>query len=150
MFQTQLNALNAQGQEFSKAGAKIAKADIIVETRLLAEIPVVKKQALATLTSQLKPFQKQLQATLTADNAMIQAFATNFFSSFFSGNSAMAQADLQIITALQSMEVSAVNVFNFQATAAVTNYNARIAVLNNIASAASDFIANDKTILLGP
>ncbi len=147
--QTALATLNAQNQEFSSAGVKIAKADITVENRLVSDVTALTKQAKTTLTNQIKGFQAQLSATAASYNAEIQQFTQNFFASAAQGNFAAAQFDLAVINVLEQGVVAAVNVYAVQLTAASTNYNAVVASLNSVHDFATQNLTLDNDIIKG-
>jgi hypothetical protein len=144
--QQALANLNAQGQEFSPPGISIAKADLVVEKRILSDVSTLKKQANTTLQSQIKAAQHQLSANTAALNAAIQQFAQDFFMFLGQGNAAAAQFDLAAITILQQQAMPYVNAYYAQVNAASTQFNATMSSLGNISDAANQAISLDTTI----
>jgi hypothetical protein len=138
-----------QGQETTAAAKATAKADTVVENRLLADVKKMKATATSALAKQLAPFQAQLNATFAADNQMMQAFAMQYFTAIGSGNVALAQMDLQIIMALYSNEVAAVNLYVVQIQPAANSFNATMSFLNQVQSDANDAITLNGFITSG-
>jgi hypothetical protein len=141
-----LQSLVQQGQGFSATAGRISRNDITVENRILSDDATLAGQVNATLVGQIRAARTQLTSTITADNAMIQNFAHNFFSFLAHGNSAAAQFDLAAINAVEQHLAAAAGVYNAQLAAAATVFNADVTYLAQLKVQAMMLLVRDDII----